>query len=101
MSGNLTLISTGTNGIGNDYSEYSSISADGTKVAFYSTASNLVAGDTNAGFDVLVKDLATGTLTRVNTGTNEGRDVSYAPSISANGAKVAFDETCARMCGRA
>ena len=42
------------------------ISADGRYVAFYSDASNLVAGDTNGTYDVFVKDLQTGAITRVS-----------------------------------
>lgn len=39
---------------GNDASYYSSISADGRYVAFESQASDLVAGDTNATWDIFV-----------------------------------------------
>src|SRR5688572_12219341 len=41
-----------------------SISADGLIVAFSSSATNLVPGDTNAKSDVLVHDRTTGTTTR-------------------------------------
>ncbi len=43
------------------------ISADGTRVLFLSPASNLVPGDTNGIWDLFVKDLVTGAITRVNT----------------------------------
>src|SRR5262249_29713275 len=42
------------------------ISADGTKVVFVSGAANLVDGDTNGADDVFVRDLASGTITRVS-----------------------------------
>ena len=53
---------------------------------------NLVVGDTNGLLDVFVKDLTTGTTTRVSTdaaGVQAGGG-SYYPSISADGRYVAF-----------
>src|SRR5262249_41936181 len=47
---------------GNGFSFQPSISADGTRVAFTSFASDLVAGDTNAASDVLVADLGAHTI---------------------------------------
>ena len=41
-----------------------SISTDGGRVAFYSTATALVAGDTNSRGDVFVRDLAAATTAR-------------------------------------
>jgi Tol biopolymer transport system component len=79
-----------------------SISADGRYVAFGSRATNLVANDTNNSSDVFVRDLVTGTTTRVSTdssgnqanftGITFGRDASASsnPSISADGRYVAF-----------
>ena len=43
-----------------------SISADGRYVAFSSDASNLVSGDTNDTRDIFVKDLQTGTTSRIS-----------------------------------
>jgi hypothetical protein len=45
------------------HSETSSVSADGRFLAFASTATNLVDGDTNGQEDVFLRDLATGTTT--------------------------------------
>ena len=55
-------------------------------------ASNLVPGDTNGTYDVFVKDLQTGAITRVSTDANggQGNANSYTPSISADGRYVAF-----------
>ena len=50
----------------NGYSAYPSISADGRYVAFNSTASNLVPGDTNAQQDVFVYDRQTDSIQRVS-----------------------------------
>lgn len=69
------------------------ISADGSTVAFVSWASNLVAGDTNGIEDVFVRDLASGTLTRVNQssgGAQSNGATEETPSISADGRFVAF-----------
>lgn len=96
--GALTLVSAGANGQGNDASVDPSISADGSKVAFDSTASNLVAGDTNGKDDIFVKDLATGTLTRVSIGANgEGNDNSFVPAIFPDGSKVAFSSEATNL----
>ena len=77
---------------GNSGSFSPSLSADGTKVAFYSNANNLVAGDTNGVFDIFVRDLTKGTTVRASVGSSgtQGNDTSYVPSLSADGSKVAF-----------
>jgi Tol biopolymer transport system component len=78
---------------GNGESVRPSISADGHKIAFHSLASNLVSGDTNAKTDIFVHDLNTGQTTRVNVAADgtQANDGALSPSISANGAFVAFD----------
>jgi Tol biopolymer transport system component len=79
---------------------FSSISADGRYVAFESSASNLVTGDTNtcassAGNcpDIFVRDLQTNTTTRVSVGITgtQAADASGRPAISADGRYVVFD----------
>ena len=94
VSGTLILASTGSSGTkGNNHSREPSLSADGTKVAFLSFASNLDPGDTDTTPDVYVKDLVSGTLTLASTssgGTN-GNNSSRELSLSADGTKVAFD----------
>jgi hypothetical protein len=47
----------------NGGSEYISLSADGSRAAFESNASNLVAGDTNGFKDIFVRDFVKGTTT--------------------------------------
>ena len=99
-----TLVSVnaaGTDG-GNGDSGQLSISADGTKVAFESTARDLVGTDTNRRPDVFVRDLTTGTTTLVSVnaaGTDSGNGVSYGPSISADGTKVAFGSDDSNLVG--
>ena len=76
----------------NDRSSSPAVSADGRIVAFASGASNLVAGDTNDAGDVFVRDRVAAKTWRVSVSA-EGRqadDVSTRPSVSANGAVVAF-----------
>jgi len=58
-TGAVTRASTGPDGQGNGNSSRPSLSADGTKVAFSSLASNLVADDRNGASDIFVKDLST------------------------------------------
>ncbi len=91
--GDTTLASVDSSGNQADNaSEHSSISADGRFVAFESTATNLVTGDTNNASDVFVRDLQSGTTERVSVDSSEkqGNNASYYPSISADGRFVAF-----------
>lgn len=69
------------------------VSDDGARVAFVSTATNLVVGDTNNQTDVFVHDLMAGTTARVSIASN-GAEVlgsSSNPRISGNGRYVVFD----------
>lgn len=74
------------------------ISDDGRYVAFASSASNLVAGDTNGKRDIFVRDRDSGTTTRVSVDSlgNEANDRSpdqygdAPPLISGDGRYVAF-----------
>ncbi len=84
-----------TNSSGNESNNFSSdpaLSADGRYVAFYSDATNLVAGDTNTTRDIFLKDTQTGVTTRVSTdsGGVEANFGSDSPVISADGRYVAF-----------
>ena len=73
------------------------LSADGRFVAFESSATNLVPGDTNKLADVFVHDRRTGRTERVSV-TSKGKQAgadrtnngSNAPSISGDGRYVAF-----------
>ncbi len=86
----VSVDSSGTQGNGDSVN--ASISSDGRYVAFYSFASNLVAGDSNGFSDIFVRDRNTGATERVSldsTGT-QGNSDSLSPSISADGRYVAF-----------
>jgi len=93
MTGITERVSVDSSGAqGNSYSDSPSISADGQIVAFYSYASNLVAGDTDGHIDIFVHDRSTGITERVSVDSSgtEGNGESYVPSISADGQIVAF-----------
>jgi len=71
QDGGTTRVSVASDGTqGNWDSWYSSISADGRYVAFYSGASNLVSGDTNGTDDVFVHDGQTGQTTRISVASD-------------------------------
>jgi Bacterial Ig-like domain/WD40-like Beta Propeller Repeat len=98
-AGDVTLVSRDDSGAqGNGASNRPDISSDGRFVAFASSATNLVANDTNDVSDVFVRDLrpAPGqetTIERVSVGSaggQEGNGVSLGPTISADGRYVAF-----------
>ena len=100
VTGDLTLVSTSDSGVkGNSGSLDPSLSADGTKVAFYSFASNLDPADTDTVADVYVKDLVTGDLTLVSTSDSgvKGNSDSLDPSLSADGTKVAFSSFASNL----
>jgi Ca2+-binding RTX toxin-like protein len=71
-------------------------------VAFESSASNLVPGDTNDKPDIFVRDTLTNTTTRVSVDSagNQGNDSSFSVfglSISANGRFVAFRSNASNL----
>lgn len=68
------------------------ISADGRHVAFASSATNLVRGDTNKVDDIFVRDLRAETTRRISV-TADGKQsngVSGGPVLSADGRRVLF-----------
>src|SRR5216117_3024843 len=69
------------------------LSADGRFVAFVSSATNLVAGDTNGATDVIVHDRQTGMTERVSVASDgtQANNASSYPVLSADGRFVAFD----------
>ncbi len=79
---------------GNDESGSPALSADGSTVAFYSGASNLVAGtDTFGSADVFLYDAATGVVrlvSHVAGAPTLAAGNSFSPAIDAAGAVVAY-----------
>jgi Tol biopolymer transport system component len=78
------------------------INADGTRVAFTTTAKNLGDGDTDALTSVFLRDLAAETtvlVSRVPGGPNADRGTGYTASIDAAGNRVAFDTPALNLPG--
>jgi Tol biopolymer transport system component len=94
QAGTNALVSVGMDGnSGAGFSSSLVMSADGRFVAFVSTATNLVANDTNGAADIFLRDLDAGTTTLVNvdsSGVELGTGGASAPVISADGRYVAF-----------
>ncbi len=69
-----------------------SISDNGSKVAFVSTASDLVGDDSNGNIDVFIRDSIAGSTTRVSVDGSgmERASPSNAPRISGDGSVVLF-----------
>ena len=76
----------------NQNSSDSAISADGRFVAFRSGASNLVREDGNDAWDIFVRDLKSGRISRASVSSTgaEANGSSGLPAISADGRFVAF-----------
>ena len=94
------LISVGPDGaLGNDETLGGVISADGSSVAFDSSASNLVPNDTNDSQDVFVRNLLKGTTERISVGPvgAQGNSISASAAISANGRFVAFSSLASNL----
>jgi hypothetical protein len=100
LSGQTTRVSVSTAGAqGNGDSSGQSLSADGRYVAFASSASNLVSGDTNGATDVFVHDRQTGQTTRVSVSSSgvQGNGSSVTPDISADGRYVVFQSLASNL----
>ena len=91
-TGTTTLVSVGTTGPADQGASGASISSDGRHVAFNSSSTNLVGGDTNGQSDIFVRDMQTGTTTMISVSTagGLGNAASGDPSISEDGRFVAF-----------
>jgi Tol biopolymer transport system component len=77
-------------------------SADGRYIAFSSTATNVVADDTNKVSDVFRRDLVSGKTLRASTPTGGGelKVASYAGMISADGTVVSFSTSASTVLGK-
>jgi hypothetical protein len=85
----------------NGESNFGAISADGSKVAFVSAATDLVSGDNNAKSDVFTYDVATNQVERVSVSTAEAQanGNSTDPFISGNGRYVGFSSQANNIAG--
>lgn len=83
---------------GNAASFQPSMNADGTKVAFHSTATNLHPDDTGIASDVYVRDLTSGVITlESRTSTGEQATNSSSATISADGRTIAFTSSATNL----
>ena len=102
VAGTTTLVSVNAAGTasGNGDSSGPVWSPDGTKVAFFSDASDLDPLDTDSLGDVFVRDVVAGTTTlvSVNTaGTASGNGSSFGQVWSPDGTKVAFSSVASDL----
>lgn len=92
-SGAVVLATVRQDGVkANGESTSPALSADGTRIAFVSTATNLDPADRDALADTYVKDLSTGKLMLASTGSDgQKADAgSERPTLSGDGSRVAF-----------
>lgn len=85
----------------NDFSFGPSLSLDGSKVVYESLANNIVTNDFNGFFDVFMRDLDTGTTTRISelSGGGDAFDNSYNAMISGDGSTVVFESNASGFVG--
>lgn len=102
--GTISLVSVGLGGTGGDGASGANGNASGTSehgryVVFASSASDLIANDTNGQQDIFVRDMVTGrtTLASVGPGGVQGNGDSREASISADGRYVAFDSFASNL----
>ena len=95
--GTTTLVSRAdgaTGAVGNGGSQDPCISSDGTRIAFDSFASNLVAADANTARDAFVRVLGTGATLLASRADGAsgavGDDLSVFPTLNDDGTKVVF-----------
>ena len=89
---NVSDTDSGNGNSGGDFS-FTWITSDGRFVAFASSASDLVANDSNGSQDIFIRDLQAGTTTLVSidaTSTDSGNGNSSDPQITPDGRFVVF-----------
>lgn len=99
-AGTTRRVSVSTTGAqANDASRVVSISGSGRYIAFVTSASNLVPGDTNGESDVFVHDLRAGTTSRVNVSTSgaQANSPTYDAAISGDGRYVTFGSRASNL----
>ena len=93
-------VSVGAGGVeANNASLVPSISDDGRYVAFQSIATNLVAGDSNANWDIFVRDRQAAITERVSVASDESQGLlgSRDTTISSSGRYVAFNSDATNL----
>lgn len=100
LSNSLTLVSVAADGAAsNGFSYYPAVSDDGRYVAFQSTATNLVLGDSNSKTDVFVRDIQLQTTSRVSVDASGGQSngFSESPRLTPDGQFVAFQSDASNL----
>ena len=92
QTGSLARVSTSSTGTESDgHSFDAAVSDDGRFVVFESDANNLVTDDSNNTRDVFLKDILTGSVTRLSTDSLVADlNPNYPLDISADGSRVVF-----------
>lgn len=93
------LVSASTTGVvaANGYHSSPWISGDGTRVAFTSSATNLVSGDSNNDYDVFVKNITNGQMLRASTSSAGAQSLAPGcasatlPTLSTTGRYVSMN----------
>jgi Tol biopolymer transport system component len=107
QNGTTELVSVSTGGAqADDHCDAAFVSADGRFVVFVSIASSLVAGDTNGGVDVFLRDRQLSTTERISVGTGgvqsnglSGFYLGHSSPISADGRYVVFNSDASNLVG--
>lgn len=83
------------------WSAQPSISFDGSLVAFTSSASNILPGDSNGEMDVYVREVLSGQVRRASQSSSgePGNGASFLPALSASGRFVAFLSAASNLDG--
>lgn len=100
VAGSTQRVSVSNSGVqGNSFSFRSHISRDGRFVCFSSDASNLVVGDSNAKFDVFLRDRVANTIERVNLAWNGAQANGHVngAAVSPDARYVAFATAATQM----
>jgi hypothetical protein len=98
VTGKTKRVSVGIHGQANGPSQLPAITSDGRCIAFASSASNLVPGDTNNATDIFVRDTVAKTTTRVSVASDgtQANGNSSDPSINSCD-DVAYDSLASNL----
>jgi hypothetical protein len=99
-TGETSLASVASDGSQADHhSSEPKLSANGRFVGFESWASNLAVGDTGGQLDAFVHDRVIGETTRVSVASDgtQGNDVSWSPTLSAQGRFAVFRSAASNL----
>lgn len=99
-TGVTTRVSVDSAGVeANSFALSASISGDGRYIAFFSDATNLVAGDSNGVFDIFVHDVDSGETVRVSVSVDgiEGNQMSVYGVFSSGGRYLSFESYASNL----